>query len=193
MTGWTISAARHKDIAAALQLLFAHAAAEDQSHRLERTKRLLRSGELQADGLRIIRHGNQLLGAMLAAPAPGSVGLVWPPQAISGSERAAVEDALVQDTLAWLGGQGVRVCQALLRPEELPLGAPLLRTGFQHITSLSYLRSRLESELVVTPTLQYQPFSDETKQLFTDTLQHTYEATLDCPELNGIRSMDEIL
>lgn len=193
MTGWMISAARHKDIAAALQLLFARAAPEDQWHRLERTKRLLRSGELQADGLRIIRHGNQLLGAMLAAPAPGRVGLVWPPQAAPGLEHTAVEDALVQDTLMWLGGQGVCVCQALLRPEELDLGAPLLRNGFRHITSLSYLRSRLESDLVVTPTLQFRPFSEEAKILFTETLQRTYEATLDCPELNGVRSMDDVL
>lgn len=196
MVGWTITPAPPEDTDAALRLLFTQAGPAEREQMAERTRRLLDAGELAASALRITRQGEQLLGVMLATPAPGSVGLVWPPQTLRIVERPAIEDALVQDVLSWLGAQGVKICQALLRPEEIPLGKPLLRNGFQHITSLSFLQFRLDryhKPLSAEPALEFRPYDIGTHGALAATLLRTYQATLDCPELNGVRTIEETL
>jgi ribosomal protein S18 acetylase RimI-like enzyme len=195
MGGWTVAAARPEETGAALSLLFLSADRVELQERVDRTRQLLETGDLLREGLRVVRRGAEVLGAMLATTAPGSVGLVWPPQAQEMADRTAVEDALVQDTLAWLGGQHVKLCQALLRSEELPLARPLLRNGFSHITSLSYLRHGLESRPPASSdnSLHYEPYEAATQQAFAQILLRTYEGTLDCPELNGLRTVEEIL
>jgi ribosomal protein S18 acetylase RimI-like enzyme len=44
----------------------------------------------------------------------------------------------------------------------------------------------------ITP-LRYEPYSDANRSVFHETLLRTYELTLDCPELNGIRTVEEII
>ena len=120
MMGWTITAARHKDIGAALQLLFAQSAPEELDHRVERLLRWVSSSPTPC-----------------ASPAKGFRS--WapcsprqPPAASASSGRRrqlrASNDkpwrTFVQDVLTWLGGQGVRVCQALLRPERADPRSP---------------------------------------------------------------------
>src|SRR5207253_3082560 len=72
--------------------------------------------------------------------------------------------------------------------------AALLRHGFAQITQLRYLAHDLR-QLPREPEtdVRYEPLSDANESVFRQTLTRTYEGTLDCPELNGIRTMDEIL
>ncbi len=178
----------------AVQILFRHASAEERTGMVERAERLLAAGDLDGQGLFVARRGQRLTGAILASLAPGAVGLVWPPQEENG--EPIVEDALVAAVVSWLTANGVRTAQALLRQEEAPLGNALVRNGFPHITTLWFMRHPLELPAVdwcEVGELDFQAFAPAQEALFERTLLETYEGTRDCPELNGVRAVKDIL
>jgi ribosomal protein S18 acetylase RimI-like enzyme len=180
----------------AFRLLFGHCTPEAQERRLARALALVESGELDPAGVFALREGGVVAGAIFATVLPGSSGLLWPPQAAGGPGRAAHEDELVLHALAWLRQRGARVLQCMLAPDEAFLSQPLLRNGFRHITSLWYLRHQgdLPLRFLGTPAgLAYQTYSTAERQLFHATLLRTYEGTLDCPEVTGLRTVEQVV
>src|SRR5581483_3422640 len=98
--------------------------------------RMIDAGELAPDGLLVLRDRTGILGAGVVTVVPGGSGIVWPPRALDGSRREAWEDLLALHQLDWLRQRGALLAQSLLPPNEVALAAPLLRAGYQHITSL---------------------------------------------------------
>jgi ribosomal protein S18 acetylase RimI-like enzyme len=68
--------------------------------------------------------------------------------------------------------------------------------GFTHITSLWYLRHHLHFDaafLLPEESLTFRAYPTVAAEVFQETLGRTYEGTLDCPEVNGVRTLDEVL
>lgn len=186
-------AARTEDWAAACRLIFQYLPAEDRENRCANALRLLQRGELDPQGLFIVRGPEGQRGAILCLPVPGRTALLWPP-GVMDDRRTETEDALMRHACAWLRQHGVKVTQTLLAPEELLLAIPLERNGFTLVTGLWYMRHELNLpvDCLHTPSrLDYQTFADDA--LFRQTLLRTYEGTQDCPEINGIRGIDDVL
>jgi ribosomal protein S18 acetylase RimI-like enzyme len=197
----TVVPARPEDLASAFRLLFERLPAEDREARVANALFLLDRGELLRDGVFVVPGTDQLAGALVCVPLRGASGLVWPPRARDGPERRQLEDALVLRACVWLRQRGTKLAQALLAPEEACLAAPLLRNGFAHITSLYYMRYDFEeggagAQALRTPgplALQYTSHRHVDVSRFEKALLATYEGTLDCPELNGVRELSEII
>jgi GNAT superfamily N-acetyltransferase len=135
-----------------------------------------------------------MVGSLICMTTPGAGSLVWPPQLVTDWPKpTAIEDALVQYGCAWLRKQGAKLAQTLLVPAEIQLAPPLERNGFSRITTLDYLRLDLDDAGPETRgNLMFQPYPAD-PGLFQQTLLATYEATADCPELTGARTIDEII
>jgi ribosomal protein S18 acetylase RimI-like enzyme len=183
---------------AVAHLLFQHLPPEPRAARTANALRLFHRGDLEPEGILAAHGKGGLVGAAVCVPLRGASALIWPPQARAGPDRTRIEDLLVQACLAWLRRRGARLAQALLAPEELPLAGALERHGFAHVTTLVYLRRELaeqdaeESTAPDWPGLTCQTY-DEDPTLFQKTLIRTYEGTRDCPELNGVRDVAEII
>jgi ribosomal protein S18 acetylase RimI-like enzyme len=194
--GVAINPAEPDELTAALRLAFRHHDPEGRLARVAVGLDLIDRGELDPAGVLVARAGGRLLGAIVAAPVPGAAAAVWPPQ-VEPDAPAAVADALAEHAAAWLKGRGVKLAQALLGPEDLPLAGPLLRAGFSHTTTLVYLRHFLDdlpTDLIAAPErLTYVPFTDSDPATFAAALARTYEGTQDCPEISGARSPAEAL
>jgi ribosomal protein S18 acetylase RimI-like enzyme len=190
-----VEIARPDDREAALRLVFQHLPADEREKRVANALHLIELGTLASDGLFIVRGRQSVSGAMLGLPIPGAGALVWPPQAIAGTSRHSIEDALVQRMDDWLRQRGVKLGQALLTKDESSLADPLVRNGYRPITSLLYMRRAPAAPPSPAghSALSYQPFQADDSALFGDTLLRTYEGTLDCPEVNGVRTVAEIL
>jgi ribosomal protein S18 acetylase RimI-like enzyme len=83
-----------------------------------------------------------------------------------------------------------------LTADEVPLAAPLERNGFRHVTRLWYLASDLNipaTTLAAPARLEYRPYHPDQPAHFHATLLRTYEGTLDCPEINGLRTVEEVI
>jgi ribosomal protein S18 acetylase RimI-like enzyme len=180
----------------AFALLFQHCPPEERRPRVLRALGLIEKNELSPEGVLVLRDTGGLLGAAVGTVVPGGSGLVWPPQTVNDPRRILHEDILARHVLAWLRQQGARLAQCLLAPEEVGLAAPLLRNGFQRITDLWYLRQEraLQPFVLGSPSrLTLQTYDEADRDLFHATLWRTYEGTLDCPEVAGRRTLQDIV
>jgi ribosomal protein S18 acetylase RimI-like enzyme len=155
----------------------------------------LRTGRLPAAALRTARAGGRLVGAVATPVAPGATAHISPPQIDAATILPGdlIEDALLSDALTWLRGQGVKLGQALFPPGATDQARALLRHGFRHVTDLWYLRHALRHLPPAGDGLVMQPYAPALDGPFITTLLQTYEQTQDCPELEGVRTADEIL
>ncbi len=188
--------ARPDELPNAFRLLFHGLPAVEREERVAHALDLVHHGALDPAGIFIERGPSGVLGVLVCQPVAGAGALIWPPQTVADTHRTAREDRLVQRAMRWLRAQGSKVAQALLPPSEMALAASLERNGFQHVTHLWYLRHDME-DLTALPDeaspLCYQSFAVCVPGLFGVTLQRTYEGTLDCPEVNGARTIDEVI
>ena len=186
---------RIEELPAAFALLFQRADPSDRDVRIANALDLVRRGELDPQGLFVLRGRGDLIGAVLCLALPGAGALVWPPQCARNGDPLPHEDALLRRAADWLRSRRVKVAQALLSPEEAPFAAALPRNGFAHVTQLWFLRHDLRA--LTQPgspmRLDYRTYDPADPSAFHQTLQRTYEDTLDCPELNGARDVAEVV
>jgi ribosomal protein S18 acetylase RimI-like enzyme len=107
-----------------------------------------------------------------------------------------MEDALIRSCAIWLQERRAKLGQCLLPTEDIAQARPLERNGFRHITTLWYLRHDCQAALQpsgLDSSLEFRPYAPRSPDVFHETLLRTYGETLDCPEVNGIRSIDEII
>lgn len=188
-----VESARVEERAAALRLILQHLPADEREARLATALRLAERGELDPGGIQVIRKNGKVAGAILCQSIAGAGGLLWPPQMMPSTRQNEGEDQLVRHATIWLQQRGAKLGQALLASGEAHLAIPLERNGFVHITRLSYLRHSLRRLPSGDHRLTFQPYAHCAPQWFHQTLVRTYEDTLDCPEVNGVRSLDEVL
>src|SRR5262249_19998170 len=147
---------------------------------------------LQAAGMLVARAGRELQGALFYQAVAGASGLIWPPQ--TQPERITqVEDQLVSQACQQLAEQGAKLVQSLLALEECSLGVSLERNSFRHITQLWYMRHDLQfsPRFFQSPeALSYKSYASCAVEQFHRTLVKTYAATLDCPEVNDVRTIE---
>ncbi len=189
-----VGPARPEQREAAFRLVFRHAPADEAEVRLANALNLVERGELPRDGVLVAAARGEVIGALVCMLVPGASGLLWPPQVVDGPDRLAVEDALVGHAAAWLRGGGARLGQSLLAPPEVPLAVPLERNGFAHVTSLWYMQHDLTAAPPPPGRLtreSYAAMADPS--LLPRTVLRTYAGSRDCPEVNGVRTADEVM
>jgi ribosomal protein S18 acetylase RimI-like enzyme len=192
----TPEAARRDELADAFRLLFTPLPPDERARRTANALALVEAGELDPGGVFVLRGPGGLLGAAVCVPLPGAGALVWPPSCVADGHCPAREDALLRHGCAWLRGRGAKLAQALLDPADAALGTPLLRNGFSHVTQLRFLRHDLSGppRRPARPVrLDYRPYDERDPSLFLHTLLRTYEGTLDCPEVGGVRTAEEVV
>lgn len=196
MTEPTPEPARTDELASAFRLIFHSLGPKEGGVRAANALHLVQRGEIEPRGVFVLRGPAGLLGAIVCLPVPGASGLVWPPGAVDDDRRREREDRLLQHALAWLRQRGAKLAQTLLAPEEMFLGRSLERNGLAHVTDLWYMRHDLDIPVrcLDTPArLAFRPYDPDHPSLFHQTLQRTYEQTRDCPEVNGVRTIEEVI
>lgn len=191
----TITPAEASARADALDLVFQHLPAEERRQRCANAIAMFLGGEVPAQSLLVARHADKLLGALVCIPLPGASALFWPPQVAPGLEPALVADPLVRHALDQVGKGGAKIAQAIIASADLPLAEPLVRCGFRHVTKVQFLRHAGPTCPPRKPSLElaFEAYQSSNERLFHATLERTYAGTLDIPELNGRRSIEEII
>ena len=138
--------------------------------------------------------GKELTGSILIQTQPGRSAVVWPPRLTAGEPRETAQQLLAR-AIADLPRPGVRMVQVLL-PSDVGEDAELLATaGFRHVSDLLYLVC-LAGQFPThppCPELRFEPYSPSLHARFAQLVDATYEDSLDCPAVNGIRNVDDVL
>jgi ribosomal protein S18 acetylase RimI-like enzyme len=154
-------------------------------------------GVIDLSGLWVAARRGHIVGALLTQPLAGRAAAVWAPEVDSSWRRSATAVALTRAALADLKRRGFIIAQALL-DESAPRhgAADLTQGGMPQITELIYLERTTRVPLHVrpeVPKLHWEGLGPTTESDFRAVLQATYSGSLDMPELEGIRSLDDIL
>ncbi len=189
----TVTSARPDELVTAFRLVFGRLAVAERERRVHTALELVRAGELDPAGVLVAWQDALPVGCFVCQATPGASALVWTPGVAGRADERAVADELVRHACAWLCARGTKLAHALLSEEEMARAAPLLRHGFAHVTRLRYLRHRLDELPSFTPRLRYETYAACDPVAFHDTLVRSYEGTLDCPEVNDVRTADEII
>lgn len=157
----------------------------------------VRIGLVDLSGLWMARRRGRVVGAMLSQTLAGRAAAVWAPEVSSSWGRTATATALVRAVLAGLEERGYVLAQALLDESAPKQGAAdLARGGMPWVTDLVYLERSTSVSLLArpgVPEIDWHPFAPAIEKDFRAMLEATYVGSLDMPELEGIRSLDDIL
>lgn len=133
-------------------------------------------------------------GALAAWLLPGKSATVWAPRTM-GENSAAILQALAGGFTREMQAAGVLHAQTLLPTDASNSAHSLRACGFHKITDLLYLVCEADRFPVSPPRLPFEliPNANENLAVLTPLVEATYEGTLDCPALNGLRPTQEVL
>jgi mycothiol synthase len=100
--------------------------------------------------------------------------------------RAAVEQA-------WR--RGATLVQTLLETDASDDARRLQEAGFRHIADLLYLVSMQESFPESRPAVPValRAFEEHERPALAELIERTYDGTRDCPQLNGVRTAEDVV
>lgn len=140
--------------------------------------------------------GKRVLSAALLAPSSGGTGMLF-----TSSPRNAEESRALGETIEAVcaNPEGVRLAQSLLEPEQPAIRRVVSSLGFTHVGNLTYMRRDWkplpveQSAYTLPQGVEMSSWRLGDDEDLKTALERTYVDTLDCPELCGLRTMQDVL
>jgi mycothiol synthase len=153
-----------------------------------------------ADSRRVVllaaRHEGGLVAAVLGHVLAGRSAAVWPPQFAPGvATPPPMASILLEQLAVELAASGASLVQALVAPGDRS-SAELLQSGhFEHAAELLYLAAPADVFPNQPPELPFsmEPFSIGDEARLAALIEQTYLGTLDCPRLDKLRRVDDVI
>jgi mycothiol synthase len=111
-------------------------------------------------------------------------------------ENVSVIPMLIEAVCAATVGLDIQLIQSLVDPSQETLQEDYLSCGFRTMAELIYLQAliRQSKPAPILPVNCYWEFySQQNHDLFAAAILASYENSLDCPALNGVRSITDII
>ena len=185
----------------ALRLLFARFPVDEQETRLRDALAASERGSLDLKHLLLAEMDGMAVGSALVMLQSDGIALVWPPVVSCGAtDSTAVEDLLMQEICREIDDGPARLSQCLLAPDDDAETEILGRHGFERATDMFFLARALSSADATDSDRNHNPtridvelYCPENADRFARLIELTYQGSLDCTYLNGIRSGDEAI
>ena len=140
------------------------------------------------------RHGNPV-AALLLVPSPGRTAMVFV-SPMGGAATGLVVAGLVQAVCSDQDPSRTRLLQALLDPQQRREAKTLETAGFKRLSELIYMERAVDvppTPLDLDDSFEVLQWSDRNRDCFAEAILASYEQTLDCPDLVGLRHIDDII
>ncbi len=151
---------------------------------------------LSVEELWLAKEAGQPRAAVLLVPNPGQTAMVFL-SPVSEPRRAELTVSLLQAALSSPLPAALRLAQALLEPGQRGEQQTLERAGFHRLARLVYMQRRAEpidrSIDLTGDGVSVHTWREQDRPRFARVIEASYEGTLDCPGLLGLRSMDQVI
>jgi mycothiol synthase len=148
----------------------------------------------------VIEKAGQLVHAGCFVPNEGGATFIF----LSSPDRLSREREslapycreMLHELVRWSFSEGAKLLQVLIEIEDQSRQELCLACGFSSLTNLIYLyRSRQPSPLVIDPpkNIRWVQYDHSTHELFKQVIAQTYQDSLDCPELENMRDMEDVI
>lgn len=179
---------------AALELVFSRWEPEQRAAQLAAARAGIESGAISRDGLIVARRGAKMVAAGLFQLQPGRAATVCPARTIPDEDPSTAERVLAE-LLKGLARHPVRLAYAIVDSVADDDERLFRACGFDRLAALLYLvcpADRFPSSIPHN-LLTFDPCGPAQQERLRQVVAATYEDTLDCPALNGIRDIDDVL
>jgi len=137
-------------------------------------------------------HGRPLW-AILPILSPGHTAMLFTP-----GPRPEVLDLgpLVEAVCQSVTGHGAVLAQILADPTDHAARARFAELGFREMAELLYLHcgpGRDMAPIALPENFRWQTYSPQTHELFERAILESYQQSLDCPALNGVREIGDVI
>lgn len=192
-----IRPAKRSEIDFALRLILGrpnHPASDDQI--LDFLSYALHRG-IDTNTIEVIERDGRIAWAALPVISPGRTMLLLCPGGVPDATSADAAVDLVQHIVQSHVGRGVQLVQVLFDPDAPALREVFQRAGFSHLAELVYLHRPLgrktATPLPLPDGMEWLTYSAAHHERFAATIARSYERSLDCPALNGLRSIGDVI
>ncbi|MGL4512769.1 MAG: GNAT family N-acetyltransferase [Lacipirellulaceae bacterium] len=145
--------------------------------------------------LAVYRVAGRVVAAAWGQPQPGSGAGLWPPAGAGCTVAAA--DALMRVVNGALDTASIGMTQALFEVDDDPRIAVVERHGYRQLAELLYLgRSVPQHRRDRRPDdrgIAFEPYAESDYARLKRVVEATYVGSLDCPGIEGVRSLDDVL
>jgi ribosomal protein S18 acetylase RimI-like enzyme len=135
-------------------------------------------------------------GICLWVPSPGRTAMFFVPSQSEYPATSAATMAAVMAATNDARALGVTLIQAMLEPADGAGKTVFAAAGLTQLATLTYMERKppVHAPLSDLPTgFTLEPYSAATHPLFAQAITASYEQTLDCPALSGIRDIEDII
>jgi mycothiol synthase len=197
-TNLTIQVCPSEERKSALRLLYRRFSRRDAAELAESLLAESKSGRIDLSGLFIARHASgRILAAILTQKLGGKAVAIWAPEVAATWKRGGIAAQLVAGVLNDLRAMGFLMVQSLVEKSAPGRESEdLSRGGMPRITDLIYLERSTTPPLLVGESLariHWDYYTQENSDAFRRAIDESYIGSLDMPELQGLRGLDEII
>lgn len=181
----------------ALERLLAVGGQPDQGH-VQRFLDFSKASEIPLEAMwSLMDEAGRFTHTVLVVPSPGRTAMFFASHPADGAEAALV-GSLINHAGEAAASMGVHLAQALLDPTEDLDRQMFIAGGFTELATLSYMeraipRSQRGLEVQWPSDVALQPYDESLESEMIAVLESSYEDTLDCPSLRGLRETSDIL
>jgi ribosomal protein S18 acetylase RimI-like enzyme len=144
----------------------------------------------------VAERGGKVLTAALPVISPGRTMLILYPGGLAGKAVEGAARGLLEPICAIGRARGVHLAQALIDPGDQTLARAVEDGGFSRMAELHYLQvsPRVEDRPPeLPPGMEWITYTNQTHGLFARTIIESYRDSLDCPALNGLRDVEDVI
>ena len=137
----------------------------------------------------------EIIGSCVWVPGAGRCATVLAPRLAEWDE--AVASRLIRGAARASAAAGARFIQAVAEPEgRSPLACAIARAGMDRLAMLAYLRRKMtaaDARTAGPKGIVWKRWTPWRRGKFARTIARTYEGSLDCPAMAGLRTAQDAL
>ena len=138
-------------------------------------------------------------GMCLWVPSPGRTAMLFGPSLSEFPEAAKGTEAAIGAVLADAKQAGIVLVQSMMEPADAAGKTVFAEAGLSQLATLTYMERKPPAltahvpEFTLPSDLRMLPYAANTHALFAEAIVRSYEETMDCPALSGMRDVADII
>jgi ribosomal protein S18 acetylase RimI-like enzyme len=140
--------------------------------------------------------GGRIVGMCMWVPAPGKTAMLFAPSLSEFPEAAAATQAAIGGVLDDARAGGIILAQAMMEPADGASKTVFAAAGLTQLATLTYMERRPPvppPAFDLSADLRLAAYEASTHGLFRQAIEKSYEGTLDCPAMSGLRDIDDVI
>jgi GNAT superfamily N-acetyltransferase len=194
-SGAALRPARRAEIHRALQLILGHAGQLASEEQVVDFLRFAVYRGIDMNSTWVADDGRRIVWAILPVVSPGRTMLLFSPTHVPQDQKGQFICPLIETVLEHYRGGAVHLAQVLLDPTEKATIKLYQECQFEPMAELVYLEREVHRnhEHKLPAGFSWESYSPTTHEQFARTISATYESSLDCPSLNGMRTIEDVI